>query len=1043
MGNTPLSSQDTAFAYGKSTQQIDGVLTLKKQSAPTWNTKQRRRGLLLPWHSSEASGNSNSRNNNKNVKSLLMRSILARDWQKVLIRARLFPSEVHEFAVLEVPLPVSRERPSRTKNNATATSKGKTTDRIRWVKYQYCRVKVLPVHAACALRPPPEVVRALLSHSVGSSMLSNAWNGKGGFQNSKGNPKTNRRASERPQQLSRLVPLYHEHNISLATVTVERREDSSLGRAIVDKLYLLGEMARRGSRHEKSGGKLRLLCSTTEEEDSYTNDGSGNGDNREENSDVVDRRSDPQNPPRHRENEKDVALFLKQMEDHLAHNGRCKSRGRDANHHPRSESSNSSLRRRSSRSIFVLDFDPSVLLPSPSAVRVTEKQNRAQNPIGSNHFETDLFSLENSIGDSETAMTTSTPQLVGNNSRSRSRRNGKDSEESSSLEYLTDESFSDSSASSSELQSPPGSDCDDPDDSSNGSNSFLQLTADGGLTLVDLQGDENRSGDGHTSDDSNANGHCHSDEGPLVTTSSSESSGTCASSTTNTDSRPSSGSCSNSRVSNDLPKFVPEDIRLSYSALIQSLPRVLSRKRGQENRKAKKGQGLLQKPHSRKQGHHVCGLSRLFPLHIACLYGASASVLNILLQEYPAASSIEVLGMLPVHMVAANWSLAATEESLRTTIGDDDSCSIECFDSETDRLTALVEGSPRSLLANSSAHGLRPLEYTRILLCYPENASDEGMLGAMDYLDFQEKRHNLLSDGRVPRKHARGTVEHPKRNSLSNETNNDDYDIYGNHPVDSTYSCTTSGISSAWMANDSSSVYSSPASNSPKKSHISLGGLLSQGRWGEAMLLLETNPEKAEERYHSSSTNDRILENNCSGSATDRCIGVSFSSGWKGQLLIHMACQIFQKGSSIPFSLVRLLVSSYPEGLKQTDDEISESLPLHLICDSFRRHRERNVMGGLGSGEDHRFFVSERLKVLRLLLAEHPLATRIADRKGRLPLHKAILVGAPFEAIQLLVYRYPKAIALPDRDGRTPFCLSKKIYTPGSSVTKLLQLAWI
>jgi hypothetical protein len=439
----------------------------------------------------------------------------------------------------------------------------------------------------------------------------------------------------------------------------------------------------------------------------------------------------------------------------------------------------------------VLDFDPSVLLSSPSAVRVTEKQNRAQNFIGFNHCETDLFSLENSIGDSDTAMTTSTPHLVGINSRNRSRRDGKNSEESSSLEYLTDESSSDSSVSSSELQSPPGSDCDDiSNGSSNGSNSFLQLTADGRLALVDLQGDENSCGNDRTSDDSKANGYCHGDEGPLVTTSSSESSGTYASSTTNIDSWRSSESLSNSRISNALPKFVPEDICLSYSALLQSLPRVPSRKRGQEKRKFQKGQGLLQRPPSREPGHPVYGISRLFPLHIACLYGASASVLKILLQENPEGSSIEVLGMLPVHMVAANWSLVVTEESQKKAIigdDDDDSCSIECFDSETDRLTALVEASPRSLLANSSAHGLRPLEYIRTLLCYPANASNEGILGARDYLDFQENCH-------------------PQKNSLSNETDNDENDIYGNHPIDSTSTCTTSGVSSAWMTNDRKNI---------------------------------------------------------------------------------------------------------------------------------------------------------------------------------------------------------------------------------------------
>ena len=86
MGNAPLSTAEVAHTYGKSTQQIDGVLTLTNQRPHLENTKQQKLGLSLPWHTSKTC----STKNNKRVKSLLMKSILARDWQKVLIRARLF-----------------------------------------------------------------------------------------------------------------------------------------------------------------------------------------------------------------------------------------------------------------------------------------------------------------------------------------------------------------------------------------------------------------------------------------------------------------------------------------------------------------------------------------------------------------------------------------------------------------------------------------------------------------------------------------------------------------------------------------------------------------------------------------------------------------------------------------------------------------------------------------------------------------------------------------------------------------------------------------
>ena len=971
----------------------------------------------------------NNSNRNKRVKSPLMRSILARDWQKVLIRARLVPHEVHDCSVLEVPLPLRRDH--------EGVGRGTTT--VRGNAVRMVRVRVLPLHAACALRPPPEVVRALLSYAVGSAF------GRRGH----------RRAGPGRQPRTPIL-LFHEHNTSLATVAVGRPDETGLGRAIVDKLCSLGSMARRSSRGDSGGGhgNLGLLCSTTEEDDHNDTDAG------EEESKFVGWGSDSRDPPGRRENEKDVALFLKKMEDHLASNGKCQDGDRETGRC--SESVGSSHPRRSPRSIFVLDFDPSVLLPSPSAVRATEKQPRGPNghpgslrdpPITNRGWRDDgLISLENSIGDVDTAMTTSTPRLIGD---AGSRRNRNDGAESSSLEYLTDESgSSDSSGSSFSTLRPPPDDCDDSDagssgsDSDSDSNSFLQLTADGGLALVDVDDSTNSSGHGHTNNDTNTIGGGGGSD-PLVSTSTSESFVTNGSGNTTTDNRPPSGTSSDSRTAKSPGKVVPEDIQLSSVDLLRSLPGTSRRKRGTERSKVvnKEQTG---KPAVHQKGDEVYGLSRLLPLHIACLYGASASVLKVLLQEYPEGSSIEVLGMLPVHMIAANWSLEPSEESVRNDgdDGDDSYHCSKCSDSTKNRLAVLVESSPRKLWAISSAHGLRPLEYIRILLCYPSNASDERIRSARDYLDSKEKGHNICFREQSETK--------PGGSRLKKEVN----DRYcSGDAIEPASTCTTSGstveldgVSSTGLANDSFSMYDPSTSDSREWKKLNLNDLLTRGVWKEAISLLEMNPKAAKEpgsiRHQNSTTTDKAFGRYNPMSNLDRRTDGSLSppSNQEGLLPIHLVCRIFRSGSSVPLALVRSIVSSHPEGLRKIDGQSSRSLPLHLICDSFRRRRRDRTDvtgGGGGSGGDRRRFVAERLVVLQLLLREHPAATRSLDGHGRLALHRAILAGAPFQAIRMLVCRDPKAIALPDRDGATPFCLARKVYPRDSCVVKLLELAWI
>ncbi|OEU07169.1 hypothetical protein FRACYDRAFT_251445 [Fragilariopsis cylindrus CCMP1102] len=144
---------------------------------------------------------------------------------------------------------------------------------------------------------------------------------------------------------------------------------------------------------------------------------------------------------------------------------------------------------------------------------------------------------------------------------------------------------------------------------------------------------------------------------------------------------------------------------------------------------------------------------------------------------------------------------------------------------------------------------------------------------------------------------------------------------------------------------------------------------------------------------------------------------------------------------------------STKNGLKQPDS-LTGSLPLHMICDSFRLDHRSNgngndnsgngiIIGNTDSRSRRRDYIVSRLLVLQLLLTSYPFATKASDIYGRVPLHRALMANAPFEAIRLLVYRDPRVIACPCWDGVTPFAYAKKIYPIDSPVMHLLKLAWI
>ena len=262
--------------------------------------------------------------------------------------------------------------------------------------------------------------------------------------------------------------------------------------------------------------------------------------------------------------------------------------------------------------------------------------------------------------------------------------------------------------------------------------------------------------------------------------------------------------------------------------------------------------------------------------------------------------------------------------------------------------------------------------------------------------------------------------------------------------------------------------------------------LLKHGQWDEAFSRLESDPSLSKGWHYSVVDNKNNINNN---SINDRHYKIHDSSTYQScgrvagdvhgsstslssysvlkRLPIHVVCDHYNTNGNkndnsttsinknnndvVPIGLIQLLISSYPDGLKQPDS-LTGSLPLHMICDSFCLDHRSNgndnsgngiIIGNTDSRSRRRDYIVSRLQVLQLLLTSYPFATKASDIYGRVPLHRALIANAPFEAIRLLVYRDPRVIACPCWDGVTPFAYAKKIYPIDSPVMHLLKLAWI
>jgi hypothetical protein len=156
-------------------------------------------------------------------------------------------------------------------------------------------------------------------------------------------------------------------------------------------------------------------------------------------------------------------------------------------------------------------------------------------------------------------------------------------------------------------------------------------------------------------------------------------------------------------------------------------------------------------------------LGQLLAIHIACLYQASPATLQILLNAYPEGALTAVHGMLPIHLVAANWKLPSIPLASNPYAGvayhtpsgvsssmiysqlttHRDPSTSKAGKDKRDRLQVFIEAVPESLLAKSVCHDLRPVEYVQYLLDSKHpNSMGRGEETPLFFLENCEKEYH-------------------------------------------------------------------------------------------------------------------------------------------------------------------------------------------------------------------------------------------------------------------------------------------------------------
>jgi hypothetical protein len=284
----------------------------------------------------------------------------------------------------------------------------------------------------------------------------------------------------------------------------------------------------------------------------------------------------------------------------------------------------------------------------------------------------------------------------------------------------------------------------------------------------------------------------------------------------------------------------------------------------------------------------VASQGQLLALHVACLFQASARVIHVLAEAYPLAALVDILGMLPIHWVAAGWTLPTILPQPESIIPP------EAKAGPLPSLQVLKDVVPNSIRVTSGNHALTPAAYV-------EECMEEG--------DYKEACLNVL---------------YPAKTDL------DDCSI------------STAGTLLFVDSCETSSLCFSPSSVAREGQVSSITVLLSTKDWSAALAAVEDDITVAYKWLYG--VDDQDLETSltvwkrlpihvaCANGAPVGLLEVllqAYPSGGteadphNGYLPLHIVCQ-----NAPTLASVRLLLSLYPESTKAVD--IQGRLPLHL-----------------------------------------------------------------------------------------------------------------
>jgi hypothetical protein len=336
----------------------------------------------------------------------------------------------------------------------------------------------------------------------------------------------------------------------------------------------------------------------------------------------------------------------------------------------------------------------------------------------------------------------------------------------------------------------------------------------------------------------------------------------------------------------------------------------------------------------------------LLPLHIACLFRANPDAVATLVQAFPLAALSDVLGMLPIHWVAAGWTVppiavppsSSSPNSLHLSFDD----LKDPLSGPMATLHVLRRTLPECLSIRSGNHGMLASDYVQ-----------ECMVEDSDYKDLCLR---VLSDG-IEYLVAYGSMTCSSQDTI----------VFCDTDE-------TSGYGGDGGGTTSSSHYPSP--------HLFMGlsALILDEEWTKAITVIQQDPGSVRKWYYG-------VEKDTVG-----------TNVWK-RLPIHLAC-----ANGAPYDVIDLLLQVSPESCLMEDPH-DGSLPLHIACrasDTALSVIERLVtecpevilaVDGGGRVPLHVAVLAQApLPVIEYLLIQEVESVVALDKDGKTPLDYAIVL---------------------------------------------------